>query len=207
MATNDNDLERKIIEVAQQLFMKNGFVETNMSDIATAVGINRPVLHYYFRTKDKMFQAVFGNIILSLAPEIQDIMLQDKPLPERVGRLVDAYFNVFLRYPYLPVFMVREIERDVEHLISTARELQLERYFHKIATSLQEEMDSGKLKKVPMHFIFFTLYGALTFPFLARKLFLALSSNEGEKEDFTEILMEWKSYIIMQMKNLLCYED
>ena len=154
-----------------------------------------------------MFQAVFGNIILSLAPEIQDIMLQDKPLPERVGRLVDAYFNVFLRHPYLPMFMVREIERDVEHLISTARELQLERYFHKIATSLQEEMDSGKLKKVPMHFIFFTLYGALTFPFLARKLFLALSSNEGEKEDFTGILMEWKSYIIMQMKNLLCYED
>lgn len=207
MATNDNDLERKIIEAAQQLFMKNGFVETNMSDIATAVGINRPVLHYYFRTKDKMFQAVFGNIILSLAPEIQDIMLQDKPLPERVGKVVDAYFNVFLRHPYLPMFIMREVERDAEHLKSAARELQLERYFNKIAASLRSEMDSGKLKQVPIHFIFYTFYGALVFPFLTRKLSFSLSLEEGEKADFVEMLMEWKSYIIMQMKNLLCYEN
>ena len=55
MATNDNNIENKIIETAQQLFVKNGFTDTNMSDIAAAVGINRPTLHYYFRTKDKMF--------------------------------------------------------------------------------------------------------------------------------------------------------
>ena len=39
MATNDNNIENKIIETAQQLFVKNGFTDTNMSDIAAAVGI------------------------------------------------------------------------------------------------------------------------------------------------------------------------
>ena len=120
MATNDNNIENKIIETAQQLFVKNGFTDTNMSDIAAAVGINRPTLHYYFRTKDKMFQAVFGNIILSLAPEIQGIMVQDKPISERIGRVVDAYFKIFTDNPSLPIFIVREIERDMPHLISTA---------------------------------------------------------------------------------------
>ena len=62
---NNEDLEKKIIEAAKELFIENGFAETSMSDIAAKVGINRPALHYYFRTKDKMFQAVFGNIILS----------------------------------------------------------------------------------------------------------------------------------------------
>ena len=113
MATNDNNIENKIIETAQQLFVKNGFTDTNMSDIAAAVGINRPTLHYYFRTKDKMFQAVFGNIILSLAPEIQGIMVQDKPISERIGRVVDAYFKIFTDNPSLPIFIVREIERDM----------------------------------------------------------------------------------------------
>ena len=140
MATNDNNLEKKIIETAQQLFMKNGFAETNMSDIAAAAGINRPALHYYFRTKDKMFQAVFGNIILSLAPEIQGIMLQDKSISERIGKIIDAYFNTFFHNPYLPIFMVREIERDMSHLVSTARELRLEGYFQEIANGLQSEM-------------------------------------------------------------------
>lgn len=66
---NNEDVEKKIVEAAKELFIENGFAETSMSDIAAKVGINRPVLHYYFRTKDKMFQAVFGNIILSLFPE------------------------------------------------------------------------------------------------------------------------------------------
>ena len=73
---NNEDLEKKIIEAAKELFIENGFAETSMSDIAAKVGINRPALHYYFRTKDKMFQAVFGNIILSFIPKIHDIIIQ-----------------------------------------------------------------------------------------------------------------------------------
>ena len=62
MATTEHsDLEQQIIKTAQQLFIEKGFVETSMSDIAATVGINRPTLHYYFRTKDKMFKAVFGS--------------------------------------------------------------------------------------------------------------------------------------------------
>ena len=51
-ATENNELEYQIIETAKQLFIEKGFVETSMSDIAAKVGINRPTLHYYFRTKD-----------------------------------------------------------------------------------------------------------------------------------------------------------
>lgn len=203
MATNDNNLEEKIIETAQQLFVKNGFTETNMSDIATAVGINRPTLHYYFRTKDKMFQAVFGNIILSLAPQIQNIMTQDKPISERISKVVDAYFKIFSQNPYLPIFIIREIERDMEHLIETSRELQLEQYFNKIAISLQQEMDSGKLRQVPLYFVFYTFYGLLVFPFLTKKLSVSLFLNKDE--DFNEMLQIWKLNIIKQMEYLLCH--
>ncbi|WP_418697052.1 TetR/AcrR family transcriptional regulator [Bacteroides sp.] len=202
MATNDNNLEKKIIETAQQLFMKNGFTETNMSDIAVAVGINRPALHYYFRTKDKMFQAVFGNIIRSLAPEIQEIMLQDKPIAERIGKVIDAYFNTFSHNPYLPIFMVREIERDMSHLVETARELQLECYFQEIINGLQNEMNSGKLKQVPLYFVFLTFYGLLVFPFLTKKLSSSIFLDKDE--DFDKMLIGWKSQIITQMEHLLC---
>lgn len=85
-----------------------------------------------------MFQAVFGNIILSLAPEIQGIMVQDKPISERIGRVVDAYFK-YLPIILPPIFIVREIERDMPHLISTARALELERYFHEIGVKLQKK--------------------------------------------------------------------
>ena len=135
---NNEDLEKKIIEAAKELFIENGFAETSMSDIAAKVGINRPALHYYFRTKDKMFQAVFGNIILSFIPKIHDIIIQqDKPVSESIGEIVDAYYKVFTENPCLPLFMVREMHRDMNHLSDTIKELRL--YNPQIQISAESE--------------------------------------------------------------------
>ena len=67
----NNILEEKIIAVAKDVFIERGFDGASMSDIAAKVGINRPTLHYYFRTKDKMFEAVFLSIVQSFIPKIQ----------------------------------------------------------------------------------------------------------------------------------------
>ena len=64
-------VEDRIIEAARKTFIEKGFAQTSMSDIAEAAGINRPTLHYYFRTKDIMFQAVYGGILKSILPKIQ----------------------------------------------------------------------------------------------------------------------------------------
>ena len=67
-------MEQKIIEAAKATFLKKGFKDTNMSDIAAEVGLTRPAMNYYFRTKERLFQAVFGDILMSfllLLPLIQ----------------------------------------------------------------------------------------------------------------------------------------
>ena len=200
-SVNNENLETKIIEVAKQQFIENGFAET-MSDIAAKVGINRPGLHYYFRTKERMFQAVFGEIVLFLLPKIQDIVLQkDKPVTERVGGVIDAYFEVFSENPRLPLFVMRESNRDVNHLINTLADLRLERNFLEIARSLQDEMDSGRLKPVPLRFVFFTFYSLLIMPFVMKDLCASLFLEKGES--FEEMFARWKPYIVMQMDNLL----
>ncbi|BDF53516.1 MULTISPECIES: TetR/AcrR family transcriptional regulator [Butyricimonas] len=201
-SVNNENLETKIIEVAKQQFIENGFAETSMSDIAAKVGINRPGLHYYFRTKERMFQAVFGEIVLFLLPKIQDIVLQkDKPVTERVGGVIDAYFEVFSENPRLPLFVMRESNRDVNHLINTLADLRLERNFLEIARSLQDEMDSGRLKPVPLRFVFFTFYSLLIMPFVMKDLCASLFLEKGES--FEEMFARWKPYIVMQMDNLL----
>lgn len=201
-SVSNENLETKIIEIAKQQFIENGFAETSMSDIAAKVGINRPGLHYNFRTKERMFQAVFGEIVLFLLPKIQDIVLQkDKPVTERVGGVIDAYFEVFSENPRLPLFVMRESNRDVNHLINTLADLRLERNFLEIARSLQDEMDSGRLKPVPLRFVFFTFYSLLIMPFVMKDLCASLFLEKGES--FEEMFARWKPYIVMQMDNLL----
>lgn len=201
-SVNNENLETKIIEVAKQQFIENGFAETSMSDIAAKVGINRPGLHYYFRTKERMFQAVFGEIVLFLLPKIQDIVLQkDKPVTERVGGVIDAYFEVFSENPRLPLFVMRESNRDVNHLINTLADLRLERNFLEIARSLQDEMGFRATKPVPLRFVFFTFYSLLIQPFVMKDLCASLFLEKGES--FEEMFARWKPYIVMQMDNLL----
>ena len=80
-----DNMEARILKAAKSLFIEKGFEETSMSDIAANVGINRPGLHYYFRTKDKMFHAVFEDIILSIVPKVFTILMQqERPIAQRI---------------------------------------------------------------------------------------------------------------------------
>ncbi|WP_455972030.1 TetR/AcrR family transcriptional regulator [Bacteroides congonensis] len=201
VTTEYNDLERQIIETAQQLFIEKGFAGTSMSDIAATVGINRPTLHYYFRTKDKMFKAVFGSIIISLMPKIHDIIKLDIPFVDRMGMVLDEYIELFTKEPYLPKFICGEIQRDVNHLLEVAKELQFEAALSLVKDTLLAEMEAGKIKKVPLPMAFLTFYSLLTYPFLVRNLITTLFLDN--EEDFTSFLQEWKQHIITELTNLL----
>ena len=195
-------MENKIIEIAKNVFIEKGYAETSMSEIAAKVGINRPGLHYYFRTKDKMFEAVFGDIIMSIIPKVFDILIQkDKKIGKRVEEIIDTYYKLFLDNPKLPMFVIREINRDANLLINTAEKLHLPEKFICALYSIEEEMKEGKLKQVPIRFIFYNLYSLLLIPFLSQDLTYSLLLDENES--FEDMLNDWKPYIVSQMENLL----
>lgn len=195
-------MEERILTCAERLFLEKGFDGTSMSDIALCVGINRPTLHYYSRTKDKMFRAVLARIVLSFVPQVYDIVAgRDKSVAERVSQVIDAYILIFMEKPCLPLFMVREVQRDFDFLVRMLRQEQIDRYAHKIIRALQAEMDEGKLKKVPLRTLFYTFYGLMTFPFLSRRLTESLLLAEGET--FADMMEEWKKQVVAQVCALL----
>ena len=205
MATDKNHtggLEARIVDAARQLFIERGFVGTSMSDIASRAGINRPTLHYYFRTKERMFDAVFGGIVGTLVPRVKDIVLQpDRPIGERVASVVDAYYDVFGANPGLPMFIVREMHRDFDGVVRTIMEMRLGQYIESVRQGLQGEMDSGRLRLVPMRYLFLTFYSMLTMPFVAGNLCRTVLLDDGET--FADLLAGWKPYIVDAMERLL----
>ena len=195
-------LEAKIIATAQRLFIEKGYAETSMSDIALAAGINRPVLHYYFRTKERMFQAVFGPIVLSFLPRLSGIIRQEgKSLPDRIGEVVDIYANIFVENPNLPLFIVREIHRDPEYLLKALRGLQIERYLQPLLDTLREEMGEDRWNSVSLPFLFYTFYGLLVVPFLSKGMGMQVFFKT--EEEFRGMLSRWKPHIVRQLVALL----
>lgn len=201
MSNNEDHIEKRIIETAKQLFVENGFDKTSMSDIATQVGINRPTLHYYFRTKEKLFQAVFGDIISKILPHVQSIFNQNIPFFNRLEQVVNIYLNVFFDNPMVPRFIINEMHRDLPHLVSSMRELSLDNYIVEIGKVIDSEMNQGNIRRIPMQILFLTLYSQLVFPFLTKKLTLWLFSES--EEDFKAFLATWKDNLMMLMRALL----
>ena len=195
-------MENKIIDAARSVFIEKGYAETSMSEIAARVGINRPALHYYFRTKEKMFQAVFGSIVSSVVPKVFDALThKEKSISQRVEGIIDAYYALFLENPQLPMFMLRELKRDSDLLINTIQQFNVMDTVHNALASVQEEMNEGKLKKVSLQFTFYNFYSLLTFPFLTKDISTKVFRNDDKA--FRAMLVEWKQNIIAQMQNLL----
>lgn len=197
--TENTDQERRIIEAAQRLFIEKGFAETSMSDIAAEAGMNRSALHYYFRTKDRMFQAVFGKIIMSVVPAVHDILASDIPFADKISRIVDTYMKIFSENPYLPSFVMNETRRDRDHLLATARQLGIAEYGNMIIRDISSEMEKGHLKTVPLKVVFNTFYGLLLFPYLSGNLGSVIFGPD-RPDDPSPV---WRDTIISQMTHLL----
>lgn len=182
--------------------MDKGYAETSMSDIAAHVGINRPTLHYYFRTKDRMFQAVYGSIMEKIVPKVQDIVRQrDASVEERVEKVVDTYYGVFKQNPTLPMFLMREVKHDFDFVLNFVTELHFDRYFVSIREEIQAQMDEGLIAHVPMRFLFLTFFSLLTTPFSLKPMCERMMLNDGES--YEQMLDEWKKVIIRNVATML----
>ena len=86
--------EQKILEAAKRIFHQKGFEGARMQEIANEAGINKALLHYYFRSKEKLFEAVFQDAFSQLMGQAREIFFSEKPLKEKITAFLGNYLNV-----------------------------------------------------------------------------------------------------------------
>lgn len=200
---NANDpMENKILEVAKRYFIAHGYAESSMSDIAEAAGIKRPVLHYYFRTKDRLFNAAFAPIIRSLLPRIPEILADESKTPcEVIDGVVGLYYGLFRENPALPLFVMREMQRDPQYLLGAIGDCGVLTYLARVKQILQDKMQQGVIKEISCRYIFMNFYSLTIMPFVLKNVASTILVEEGEAYD--EMLDKWRPYIVSQTWNLV----
>ena len=204
----NNNIEARILDAAAKVFLEKGYEGTNMTHIAEAAGIGRPALYYYYRTKDRIFGEIFGNLVKSFVPGILGIIRKDASVEERIDQLVDAYFEQLSLNPRLPLFIISEMNRDPEFLMKTAADMHLENYFMSIMDAYREESRAGHLKEVPPYSIVLNMVGGVVSPFLFKPMIESFVSDDdsgiwGGADSFTALLNLWKPFVARNLKNLL----
>lgn len=166
----DDNAEQRILAAAKKIFTKEGMAGARMQDIADEAGINKALLHYYFRDKDKLFETIFQEEAQKFFPKIAMIFQSDTPLFEKIETFVNEYIDEMLANPYLPWFVMNEINRDPDRFLS-----KMLRSTHfpqpvKFLEQIEGEIKKGTIRRVnPMHLLL-NLLSMTIFPFIAKPM-------------------------------------
>lgn len=204
---DSKDMENRILEAAKRVFVRKGFEQTSMSDIAHEVGISRTALHYYFRTKQMLFEAIFGQLMKTLLPNIKKIVDRKETILEKIPHIIDVYSNTLSKNLLFPIFMVNEMNRDPEHLYQTIlKEPELTQPILQLKKQIEDEMKAGLIKKIPVMDIIAIVVGGMIFPLLIRNPLSAIFLN-GNEELFMQHIPERTELIKQVALQLLTPND
>jgi AcrR family transcriptional regulator len=112
----DGDTERRILDAARVVFVRRGTAGARMQEIAEEAGVNQALLHYYFRTKERLAATVFREAAARLLPAALGVFSSDMPLEEKVERFVHIYIDTVRETPFIPGYMLSELHHHPERL-------------------------------------------------------------------------------------------
>lgn len=188
--TDDRTTEDRILDAAMQEFMHKGYAGARTTAIAEAAGVTHAMLHYYFRTKDKLFD----KIIESKIGTLRDIMLASLgnpsiPLFDKLKTAIENHHDFIAANPDLPRFMINEVLSRPERIPLVIE--QLKRHTPLVIESLQRQIDEyaekGLCRKVAAGMLMLDIVSLNIFPFTARPMVNALLGGIMEdSEAFVE---------------------
>lgn len=194
------EMENKIIEAATRVFVKWGKKGSSMQHIADEAGINRTLLNYYFRSKEKLFNIVFDRVFSCLIQQVSDILESDIDIIEKFSSFIDVYISGLLNNPYIPVFILNELNTNPEHLVRIFKSSGMKPLILK--QDIEKAMKEGRIIKTdPIHLIV-NLISLVVFPLAAKPLVsgIILSDKDIEFDDFMkERIPKLKDYFLQSI--------
>lgn len=197
MTKKDTETEDVIKQAAKRLFFVEGRFNATTQEIADAAGVNRTLLNYYFRSRNKLFDLVLMDARKHFKKKMKFVFQSDISFREKIEQFIDIYLAEAIAYPYLETYMVARLNQKLaKNEIPQEHEEQTKNEIEKFLEVIESEMEKGTIKKMtPIHFIW-NLVSLLSFPIVMKPMYkriLDLNDNAYQK------LIEDRKGIILSM--------
>ena len=177
----DADTESRILDAAHTVFLRRGTAGARMTEIAREAGVNHALLHYYFRSKQRLAEAVFRRAIGQFFPLFIGILSSDAAIEEKVRRVAAAQIDMLLENRYLPGYLIAELNHYPERasqllsaMVGTSPSRVGAGLFGTLGRQLEDAARRGTLRPMaPQEFVI-NLVSMVVYPFAARPLVMAI---------------------------------
>ncbi len=192
MAIKDKGTEQLIKDTAKRIFFAEGKLHATTQDIADAAGVNRSLVHYYFRSRKLLFEQVTDEALNELRQIMSNVFVGELTFKEKLKRLINVFMDETIAYPYRELFLITETNRhDAGHADKVH-----DTHVKPFLADIKAEMDKGNIKVMdPRHFML-NLFSLMAYPLLAgtlSKSFMKISDHEYVR------LMKQRKQLIFEM--------
>jgi AcrR family transcriptional regulator len=188
----DDSTEQKILAAAKKVFVSNGMAGARMQDIADEAGINKALLHYYFKNKEQLFQTIFSKVSVGVWQQITSIFDSDKSLFEKIESFCSLYIDKIIENPYIPLFVLYEMNQRPETFVK--------KLFHgslpnpkSFVAQVIAEVKSGKIRPVEPVQLVMSMVSMCVFPFMGKPMFKTVLHLD--ESSFVQLMRERKKEI------------
>ena len=191
--SQERNTEEQIIAAAKEIFSAKGLAGARMQDIADEAGINKAMLHYYYRSKEKLFEIVFTEALDKLMHRMSNVINANLPLPEKIREIVKNYIEGLTENPHLPLFVLNELQQQPELLV---KQFKTKPNFPNIQQFLMEIAVAGEkgiIKKISPIQLMLNLLSMCVFPFVAKPLLKGVTGID--EVQFKLLIEERKQFV------------
>jgi len=192
MAENDKQTEEKIFEAATEVFVMKGMDGARMQDIANHAGINKALLHYYYRSKEHLFDAVFEKIAGMIFRKFAPVFDENLSIEDKIRFFFKEHISFLQNNPRLPAFILNEINRNPGRMKRLLRKVEFNKIYKMIYEQHKHELDKYNITEENLPQLMISMASLSVFPFAARGIVEGIFENTGV--DFDRFLDERKEF-------------
>jgi AcrR family transcriptional regulator len=196
----DNTTQQRILKEATTIFYQKGLAGARMQEIADRCGINKAMLHYYYKTKEQLFDTVFQHTATLYLQTVGRLLGSDLPLKEKLERFIDEITDLLLKEPSIPVFIIHELNQNpdrIAHLFAFKEYIDFDRFEKEV----DREVKAGTIRPVKADQLFTHLVSLTVLPFMSQAILCkVLEKNQQQYQTFLkerkrELKENWVRYL------------
>jgi TetR/AcrR family transcriptional regulator len=188
----DESTKQRILEAARKVFLEKGMAGARMQDIANEAGINKALLHYYFTSKDMLFEQIFLHTSATFVPHLNGVIESEAPLFEKIEHICEDYISMLMRNPYMPLFLINEVNKQDGDFLKRMWGKQKPNLTFFIQ-QVQSEVKKGNIKAIHPAHLYMNIMSMCVFPFLGKPM-VQFMTKLSDKE-FMMLMEERKKLV------------
>ena len=207
----DNKTEKIILQAAEEEFLLKGFAGARTTEIAQKAGVNHAMLHYYFNTKEQLFEQVMTDKITLFRDSVASVFEQsDLPVLQQIMEAMSRHFDFVRQNPLLPRFIINEISVRPEYIENIKSKLLplASNIFSKLQHSLDEASARGEICQINALTLMLDIVSLNLFVFIAHPIITQMQPVLGDLDTFYEARKQENINIIVNRlkNNIPCNE-